>query len=292
MSRRGSDPRGRGTSAWVTAIRERVFQSPAEKLLMMTLADYIDGDDECWPGNARLAPEVGVEQRTIRRCLARLEDVGVVERLRRPRREDGRGRLTDVIRFLWDGFQNLPLVHPDPPDQADKMSPRSDPTKRTSRDDQADIHDPTKRTFMTAPSIRTPSVEPPQRTNPPNPPAPAELVLMSAPPREPLGFDEFWDIYPRKAGKVDARKAWTTATKATSSALIIAGALRFRDDPNREAGFTKHPATWLRSGCWDDDPIPSRLRSTQRSPSRHQANLAVIEQVGEIHRRNQQDALQ
>jgi hypothetical protein len=41
----------------------------------------------------------------------------------------------------------------------------------------------------------------------------------------------------------------------------VAGAARYRDDPNREKRFTKLPATWLRAGCWEDDPLPSRLAS-------------------------------
>ena len=40
--------------------------------------------------------------------------------------------------------------------------------------------------------------------------------------------------------------------------VILAGAERVRDDPNRpEIRFIPHPTTWLRRQGWDDDPSPS-----------------------------------
>jgi DNA-binding Lrp family transcriptional regulator len=120
MTRRAFDPRGRGTSYWVTAVRERVFKNPTEKLMMMVLCDYIDHNDECWPGNLTLAPDVGVDPRTIKRALARLQKEGVIERFRRQTREDQGGRRTDAIRFSWEGFQRLPLVKY----EMDKLSPK------------------------------------------------------------------------------------------------------------------------------------------------------------------------
>lgn len=159
MSRRGGDPRGGGTSAWLTAVRERTFSNVTEKFLMMTLCDYINGADECWPGNVTLAPEIGVDPRTIKRTLARLEEAGVISRYKR-QRTDGRGRATDVIVFLWQGFQSLPLVHSDA-DQGDTLST-----------DQEDIEDRPRGHSDTGPrghsgtpsSFRTPQLEPPHET--------------------------------------------------------------------------------------------------------------------------------
>jgi len=70
-------------------------------------------------------------------------------------------------------------------------------------------------------------------------------------------FEQFWQIYPRKQGKADALKAFVTCQVAVD--VIIAGAIRYRNDPNRLAAFTKMPATWLRAGCWDDEPLPERV---------------------------------
>jgi hypothetical protein len=81
---------------------------------------------------------------------------------------------------------------------------------------------------------------------------------LRTPPND-VDFLAFWDVYPRKVGKRDAMRAFTTAVQeGTNPGRIIAGALRYRDDPNREAAYTAHPATWLRAGRWDDDPLPAR----------------------------------
>jgi len=69
-------------------------------------------------------------------------------------------------------------------------------------------------------------------------------------------FEQFWQAYPVKLGKQDARKAWDKATRQTDPALIIAGAERYRDDPNRDPAHSKWAQGWLNGGRWTD-PIPS-----------------------------------
>lgn len=71
-------------------------------------------------------------------------------------------------------------------------------------------------------------------------------------------FDEFWNAYPRREAKQAAQRAWAKAVKAADPAHIIAGAQRYADDPNRDPAYTRHAATWLNAGCWDDAPLPPR----------------------------------
>lgn len=71
-------------------------------------------------------------------------------------------------------------------------------------------------------------------------------------------FDEFWEIYPRKAGKQEARKVFKRALVNATLTDILAGAQRYASDPNREAQYTAHPATWLNQGRWADEPLPPR----------------------------------
>lgn len=72
-------------------------------------------------------------------------------------------------------------------------------------------------------------------------------------------FEQFWEIYPRKQGKADAYKAFSSLEIPFEA--VIAGVKRYRDDPNRLPAFTKMPGTWLRAGCWDDEPLPERVLS-------------------------------
>jgi hypothetical protein len=83
-------------------------------------------------------------------------------------------------------------------------------------------------------------------------------------PREP--FDEFWSIYPRHQGKGAARTAWVRALRKANNAMILAGAERYRDDPNRTPEFTCLPATWLNQERWDDDVLPTRVNGKQEKP--------------------------
>lgn len=71
-------------------------------------------------------------------------------------------------------------------------------------------------------------------------------------------FAEFYSAYPKHTGRKAAEKAWAKALKeGADPAAIIVGAKRYADERHgQDARFTKHPATWLNQGCWDDDPQP------------------------------------
>lgn len=158
---------------------------------MMTLCDYINGDDECWPGNTTLAPEIGVDPRTIRRTLARLEEAGVIRRHRRSP-SSGKVRETDAIEFLWEGFLTLPLVHPEG-DLGDKLSGELGDTEDVARG-----HGSAGARGHLTPlsSFRTPQLEPPKE------PRPVEQVF------------EAW--------KVGAEKTGRTVLDAERTRLITA----------------------------------------------------------------------
>ncbi len=68
-------------------------------------------------------------------------------------------------------------------------------------------------------------------------------------------FAAFWDSYPRRVAKGQARKAWKTAIvkRNTDPKAIILGAERYRDDRSRMSRaieYTAHPATWLNGERW------------------------------------------
>lgn len=62
----------------------RGLELPAEeKLLLMVLASYTNGEMKCWPGVATLATDCGKKRRIIQRQLKRLEDKGLALRSHR-----------------------------------------------------------------------------------------------------------------------------------------------------------------------------------------------------------------
>ncbi len=70
-------------------------------------------------------------------------------------------------------------------------------------------------------------------------------------------FEQFWQAYPRKVGKVDAKKAWIKAKldgKLVETILLAIEAQKQGADWMREKGeFIPHPATWINGGRWLDE---------------------------------------
>ena len=81
-------------------------------------------------------------------------------------------------------------------------------------------------------------------------------------------FAAFWEAYPRKVGKGDARKAWLKVIKSGADpATVIAGAERYRDDPARQRKdieYTKHPGPWLNAERWTDQPAAQVVNGARR----------------------------
>lgn len=95
-----------------------------------------------------------------------------------------------------------------------------------------------------------------------------------------LAFVEFWRRYPHKTGKGQARKAWAAARRrGVLPEVIVAGADRYREDPNRDPAFTKHPATWLNGECWDDEPLPDKRPAGQKGGGRMGETLRQLQRV-------------
>jgi hypothetical protein len=104
-------------------------------------------------------------------------------------------------------------------------------------------------------TVQEPSIEPSTST-----------VLMDG-----VSFERFWDLFPRKVGKLEARKAFNTigrTTDAPSGDELING-IKALIAEGRDERFIPHPATWLRQGRWSDEvkpihvePIPVKPRDT------------------------------
>lgn len=80
---------------------------------------------------------------------------------------------------------------------------------------------------------------------PPKPPEPGGSVCASDSDRD---FCEFWEAYPRKDAKGDARKAWISAVSKAKPHAIVAGCRGYKFDANPR--FVPLPATWLNGERW------------------------------------------
>ena len=66
-------------------------------------------------------------------------------------------------------------------------------------------------------------------------------------------FVRFYAVFPRRVAREAARKAFAKALKTVTVEELVAGAERYRDDPDRDPRYTAYPATWLNAGRWADE---------------------------------------
>jgi hypothetical protein len=69
-------------------------------------------------------------------------------------------------------------------------------------------------------------------------------------------FEKFWEAYPKKKSKGQARKAYAKAVERAPPDQILAAATVLRSMP-LDKKFIQHPATWLGADGWlDEDLVP------------------------------------
>lgn len=70
-------------------------------------------------------------------------------------------------------------------------------------------------------------------------------------------FDEFYDLYPKRANRKAAKARWDTVTRSGVPVDdLLAGARRYAEHVRRErteTRYVKAPDVWLNKGCWDDE---------------------------------------
>lgn len=81
------------------------------------------------------------------------------------------------------------------------------------------------------------------------------------------GFNEFWEMYPRKIGKKAAMKVWFRLKLTPELRDKITSALKQHtksEQWEKDAGrFVPHAATWLNGERWDDELKGGKARSTK-----------------------------
>lgn len=208
--------------------------SPTRKAILIILANYADERWSCYPSQETIAEQAECSSRTVRTVLAEWESTGLISREVRMK-DHGRGRTSDRIFIHSDYDQPETDARPTGNSRPDQPEAVSGKEKEEQKDEQNSCSS-AMNTFAGKKWIGTDG--------------------------DPWWL-EFWTAYPRKQSKIDAQKAWRqvmvgeTGPKANARRVINA-ARRYAQDPNRTAGYTKLPATWLRAGCWEDGPLPPR----------------------------------
>jgi hypothetical protein len=66
-------------------------------------------------------------------------------------------------------------------------------------------------------------------------------------------FDLFWQAYPLRVGKKDAKRAWDKAKDKPPLEAILEAIRRAQRSKRWGEGYVPNPSTWLNQGRWDDE---------------------------------------
>lgn len=209
-----------------------------EKMVLLVIADHAnDEGTEAWPSQATMAKKASISIRTVQRAVNSLVRAGY---LRMEKHAGGSASCRD------DRRPHRYTIN------LGRLRGGTTTTRNLRHDLEAD-HD-------TTPTPVTERLSRPKKH-------PLE------PPKEPPGFLDYWNTYPKKVAKKAALQAYEKVIKETDPAVILAGAKRYAEDPNRHPSYTANAATWLNAERWLDEPLPDRELSIDEKKDIERAEI-------------------
>ena len=226
------------------------------KLVLIGIANH-HGDNGAWPSIATLARYANASERSIQRDIKHLQDLGelVVEV------HGGESKGQYKSNKYWISISGLSEEQI----RGDKLG--SGVTNQVIRGDKLGSSGVTHLSYK-------PSIETYKETY--------------------THFEQFWAVYPRRTSKRAAAKAYESAVARSSHDEILAGAIRFANDPNLPQGeFIPYPTTWLNGDRWADGALPERTKSREEQQNdARMAEKARIERLRESERIRLAEALE
>lgn len=220
--------------------------TPNALRLYLQLRRYAGKEQTAFPSRKTLARDLRVSVPTIDTAKNVLIAIGAITVTAR---HNGNGQTSNLYKIIWEGGSQktcMGVAKKDVPPQPKNMGTNLDSFNLDPMNlDKNNASEEIK-------PLRV--IEPSGMEVVPN----YTVIALQEPSRSL--FDDFWSVYPRRAAKAAARKAFDKAIKSEKAEVIIIGAASYRDDPNREDAFTAHAATWLNAERWSDDPLPGRTR--------------------------------
>lgn len=307
-------------SLLVTAMVWRARLPSTQKLVALRLADFAwDDGGRIFPGNARVARECGLTVRAVRDALRALESAGLLVLMAQERPGQHMPR---EYRFSLDALAALavPDVTEDGPGMSDvprKQAPREELPSRRNLLPPAPLYQGEGGSSLSSPAGGTTFLPPPpsRRNHVPHQEEPRSSNPLLDPLRdrgrdagargdvtddaavtaatshsasandEPNGFAEWYAAYPRKRDPGQARRAYRTALRKTSPAVLLMAARAYADEcyrTGRDPKFIKHPSTWLNAEAWANAPEPNNGADHARharSAAPEPRGAAAVEQL-------------
>lgn len=93
-------------------------------------------------------------------------------------------------------------------------------------------------------------------------------------------FAHFWEIYPRKTGKLKALQSWNKINPDDQllERIYFAVIEQSKSEQWRDPQYIPYPATWLNQGRWDDVPPETREQCIDRETKEKIERIKADEQ--------------
>lgn len=231
------------------AIMQEVWsRAPVDQgtlLVLLALADSADeGTRTCYPGiDSTLAPKTRLSARQVKRCLADLQEAGIIE----------------VKRNASPVRTNLYRIEPAEAWRSDILSPTETSAEVTFATPRSDAHVTSEVTPM-SPEPSVTSDEPSDHRGDGLFSADGETVEQADP------FEQWWQAYPetvrgRKAEKKKTReKFWKIVHAGECPADELIAAVKRHAASNPDPQFVPAPLVWLNKERWLAWPEVRRRR--------------------------------
>jgi DNA-binding transcriptional ArsR family regulator len=241
-------------------LMERVWETTlptAEKMVLLVIADHANANGtNSWPGVETIARKSSMTPRSVQRHIRNLEERGLIVTKRQQggnenTRSDRRPNRYDIILTALNGVTIV----------------RSEQDGVTNETERGDIQDSTGRQMEqngVTPVSPYPSLEPSLEPSK-NPDA---LFAIEADEKkdellETVTFEQFYEIYPRKASRSDAQRAWDKLKPDQKQLAMDALPIHiaYWDRERTEKDFIPFPASWLNKKRWEDEIAPAKPKN-------------------------------
>jgi predicted transcriptional regulator len=247
------------------AVWQESKASGRARLVLLAIADH-QGEIGAWPSIETIASMVNASERSVQRDIQKLHDMGELVVLWRqaPTRNRYKANL------YWVNLPSISHLFDEVTDEVQEVT--NEAQEVTNEVDE-----------VTVGGVLT-----------------ITRNITKPLPNYAQMFEDFYRVYPRKMGKQDAKKAFRKALDIVDFDTLLAGALRYANDPNlpSDKQFLPYPATWLNRGSWDDEALPERklsleelaIRNKALAEKRHLQALAATKEIMEQDKRAKETA--
>lgn len=247
--------------------------SPMEKLVLLRMADFAaDDGSSVYPSLNRIASDNSMSRRTVIRSIKSLIEKNILIKVEASSPKDYISNVYRIDISILEKLKNLP---PDLP-----LVSQSHPSDRVSPPLVTECHPPSDRVspnpsykpslininkkILSKDSIQKDS----RKFYGQSTESVDNSVVRSLTPRMKAEndtsslFEQWWDVYPKKTGKIAAHLSFRKAIReGVSAEILIQGAMLYArmKEVTGDRKYIKNPATWLNQGCWDDDHSNTKL---------------------------------